>query len=194
LKKKMKGKQLLTAGLATVATIHAAHNVYQSYEKREARRKAVELGKMTPEEAKKLKSKATLQDAGTIGIAVLGIRCAVSVSLPLSSLQSFQLQRLTSSKEWNEMREMRHEYKEFVEKKDERHKKRIERQKGIKGGPEGDEDGESDAVATRPHHYASAPDLTYGGRNQAPYYADENPYASGGLPAPPVGYVYQPRR
>lgn len=98
---------------------------------------------------------------------------------------------LTSFKEWQEMREMRHEYKEFEEKKEERHKKRMERQKRIKGGAEGDE---SDTVATRPHHYSSAPDLTYGGRYIAPYYADGNPYASGGLPAPPVGYAYQPRR
>jgi hypothetical protein len=89
---------------------------------------------------------------------------------------------------------MRHEYKEFEEKKEERHKKRLERQKRIQGGEEGYENGESDAVATRPQHYASTPDLTYGGRYQTPYYADGNPYASGGLPEPPVGYAYQPRR
>jgi hypothetical protein len=189
--KKMKGKQFLTAGLATVATIHAAHNVYQSYEKREARRKAVESGKMTEEEAKKLKSKAIMQDAASIGIAALGIKGAVSVSLPFNSLQSFQAQILTSSKEWREMREMRHQYKEFEEKKEERHKKRVERQRRLKGGAEDDQ---SDAVATRPHHSSSAPDLTYGGQYQTPYYADGNPYASGGLPAPPVGYAYVPRR
>lgn len=192
--KKMRGKQLLTAGLATVATIHAANNVYQSYQKREARRKLVEMGEMSPEEAKKLKSKAALQEAASIGIAALGIKGAVSVSLPLSSFQFFQVQILTSFKEWNEMREMRHKYKELEEKKEERHKKRLERQKRIKGDPEHNEGDESGAVATRPTHYSSAPDLTYGGRYQAPYYADGNPYASGGLPAPPVGYAYQPRR
>jgi len=189
--KKMKGKQLLTAGLATVATIHAAHNVYQSYEKRKARQEAVESGKMTEEEAKKLKSKALLQDAASIGIAALGIKGAVSVSLPLSCLQFFQVQILTSFKEWKEMGEMRHEFKEFEEKKEERHRKRMERQKRIKGGLEGDE---SNADARRPQHHSSAPDLTYGGRYQTPYYADGNPYASGGLPEPPVGYAYQPRR
>jgi hypothetical protein len=77
----MKGKQFLTAGLATVATIHAANNVYQSIEKRKARNKLVESGKMTEEEAKKLKSKALLQDAASVGIALLGIKGAVSVSL-----------------------------------------------------------------------------------------------------------------
>lgn len=57
--KKMKGKQLLTAGLATVATIHAAHNIYQSMEKRDARHRAVQEGEMTPEEARKLKAKVS---------------------------------------------------------------------------------------------------------------------------------------
>lgn len=78
--RKMKGKQLITAGLATVATIHAAHNVYQSVEKRDARHKAVAEGEMTPEEAHRLKMKARLQDAASIGIAALGIKGAYSVS------------------------------------------------------------------------------------------------------------------
>ena len=107
--KKMKGKQLLTAGLATVATIHAAHNIYQSMEKRDARHKAVQEGEMTPEEARKLKAKATLQDAASVGIAALGIKGAIS--------------------EIKEANELRHECREFREKKEERHKKRLERQK-----------------------------------------------------------------
>lgn len=192
--KKMKGKQFLTAGLATVATIHAAHNVYQSYEKRKVRRKAVESGQMSKEEAKKLKSKAVLQDAASIGIAALGIKGAISVSLPLKGHPISWIQLLTSFKEWNEMREMRHEYKEFEEKKGERHQKRLERlerQKRLQDGSAGD----GDAVDVRPSHYSSAPDLSYGGRysEPSPYYVDGNPYASGGLPAPPVGYADAPR-
>jgi len=74
----MRGKQLITAGLATVATIHAAHNVYQSIEKRDARHKAVQEGEMTPEEARKLKAKATLQDVASVAIAALGIKGALS--------------------------------------------------------------------------------------------------------------------
>jgi hypothetical protein len=167
--KKMKGKQFLTAGLATVATIHAAHNVYLSYEKREARRKAVESGQMSKEEAKKLKSMAMLQDAVSIGIAALGIKGAVSVSITLKR-HSACIQLLTSFKEWKETREMRHQCKEFEEKKEERHKKRQERQKRLQTGSVGD----SGAIAMRPTHHASAPDLTYGGRysQQGPYYAD----------------------
>jgi len=105
----MKGKQFLTMGLATVATIHAAHNVYQSMEKRDARHKAVQEGEMTHEEARKLKAKATLQDAASIGIAALGIKGAIS--------------------EIKEANEMRHECKEFREKKEERHNKRQQRMK-----------------------------------------------------------------
>ncbi|KAF4633580.1 hypothetical protein G7Y89_g4535 [Cudoniella acicularis] len=116
--KKMKGKQLLTAGLATVATIHAAHNIYQSMEKREARHKAVQEGEITPEEARKLKAKATLQDAASVGIAALGIKGAIS--------------------EIKEANEMRHEYREFSEKKAERHKKRLERLQKGRGGKGGD--------------------------------------------------------
>ena len=76
--KKIKGRQFLTAGLATVATIHAAHGVYQSYEQRNARRKAVLEGEVTLQEARKMKAKARLQDAASIGIAALGVKGAVS--------------------------------------------------------------------------------------------------------------------
>lgn len=112
--KKMKGKQLITMGLATVATIHAAHNVYQSMEKRDARHRAVRDGKMSPEEARKLKKKAVLQDAASIGIAALGIKGAIS--------------------EIKEANELRHECAEFREKKEVRHQKRLERLQNAGGG------------------------------------------------------------
>ena len=72
-RKKMRGKELLTAGLATVATIHAAHGVYQSMEGSEKRHKLVAEGEMSPEEARKKRSKAWLQDAAAVGIAALGV-------------------------------------------------------------------------------------------------------------------------
>jgi hypothetical protein len=159
----MKGKQLLTAGLATVATIHAAHNVYQSMEKRDARRKAVAEGEMTPEEARKLKAKATLQDAASIGIAALGIKGAFS--------------------EIKEANEMRHECKEFREKKEERHKKRLERQKKSSSS-NGSSKKSSNGDGRRRVDYAPS----YGGRDgYGPRYIDDNPYSTA-LPAPPVGY------
>jgi len=154
----MKGKQLLTAGLATVATIHAAHNIYQSIEKRDARHRAVQEGEMTPEEARKLKAKATLQDAASVGIAALGIKGAIS--------------------EIKEANEMRHEYKELNEKKAERHQKRIERIQKKKNSSSSGSRRDDD-------YYDQVPN---GRRIESgPRYTDGNPY-SAALPAPPVGY------
>jgi hypothetical protein len=74
----MRGKELLTAGLATVATIHAAHGVYSSMEAHERRHKLVQEGEMSPAEARKKQTKAWVQDAAAVGIAALGIKGAFS--------------------------------------------------------------------------------------------------------------------
>jgi hypothetical protein len=100
--KKMRGKQILTTGLASVATIHAAASVYQSMEKRKKRQKAVKEGRLSPEEAKKLKSKAILQDAASVGIAALGIKSAISEMKEAHELSQ-------EVREWNEEKEMRKE-------------------------------------------------------------------------------------
>ena len=77
-RKKMRGKELLTAGLATIATIHAAHGVYSSMESHQKRHRLVAEGEMTPEEARKKQTKAWIQDAAAVGIAALGIKGAFS--------------------------------------------------------------------------------------------------------------------
>jgi len=156
--KKMRGKQILTTGLAAVATIHAAHNVYQSMEKRNARRKAVEQGRLSEEEAKKLKSKALLQDAASVGIAALGIKGAIS--------------------EMKEARETQHELKEWREEKEKRHQRRLERQ--IRSRSETSYDDRS-----RTDNWASAAPRRGSRYDDGPHYSDGNPYAA--LPAPPVG-------
>lgn len=103
--KKMRGKEFLTAGLASVATIHAAHSVYKSVDNRKKRSKLVKKGVMSPEESRKLKNKARLQDAAAVSIAAIGIKGAVS--------------------EWKEMNEQRVELREFSNKRVERHEKRL---------------------------------------------------------------------
>jgi hypothetical protein len=108
-RKKLRGKELLTAGLATVATIHAAHGVYSSMEASENRRKLVAEGEMSPEEARKRKSKNMLQDAAAVGIAALGIKSAFS--------------------EWKEMNEQRHSVKELETRRRKRRKARERREK-----------------------------------------------------------------
>lgn len=77
-RKRMRGKEMLTAGLATIATIHAAHGVYTSMEAHEKRHKLVAEGEMTPEEARKKQTKAWVQDAAAVGIAALGLKGAFS--------------------------------------------------------------------------------------------------------------------
>ena len=87
-RKRMRGKEFLTAGLASIATIHAAHGIYSSMEAHEKRHRLVAEGEMTPEEARKKQTKAWVQDAAAVGIAALGIKGAFS--------------------EWKEMNEQRY--------------------------------------------------------------------------------------
>ncbi len=125
----MKGKELITGALAAVATIHAAHGVYASMEARDKRHKEVEQGTMSPEEARKKKNKARLQDAAAIGIAALGIKGAYS--------------------EWQEVQESRGEMAELKRERAERHEKRMkkaQKQGGQNGG--GGRNGNRDGYRT----------------------------------------------
>lgn len=163
-RKKLRGKELITAGLATVATIHAAHGVYSSMVASENRRKLVSEGEITPEEARKRKSKNMLQDAAAVGIAALGIKSAYS--------------------EWKEMNEQRHSVKELETRRRKRRKarERMEkeaRQNALHGVGVG---GPNNMAMANPYAYPVA---------AQPYptsYADSNPY--GGMPPPPMGARY----
>ncbi len=192
-RKQLGHKQLITAGLASVATIHAAQSVYKSVEGRKERRKEVAKGEMSPQEARKKKNKARMQDAAAIGIAALGIKGAYS--------------------EWKEMKEQRDEAKEFDIKRAERHARR--QQKLIDARKFGMTHGYGDG---QEQYRASAPDLAspgtvypsaapYSPTNGAgyqggaafpeaggfyrepagPHYSDGNPYHAGGVPPPPIG-------
>ncbi|KAK1757611.1 hypothetical protein QBC47DRAFT_161483 [Echria macrotheca] len=155
--RKMRGKQIITTGLAAVATIHAAANVYQSMEKRKARQKAVREGRLSEEAAEKMKSRAILQDTASIGIAALGIKGAIS--------------------ELKEARESVHEMREWKEKREERHKRRLERQRRLTDTQDRDgygrrrADNWSSPAPPKADHY-----------DDGPRYTDGNPYAA--LPPP----------
>lgn len=176
--KKMRTKGLLTAGLASVATIHAAHNVYQSMEGRKKRHKEVMEGTMTPAEARKKKNKARIQDAASIGIAAIGIKGAIG--------------------EWKEMREQREELHEFEKEKQQRHEnrlKKLERQiekqnrprivqpMPAHANPISFSHSEPSPGQASYHQATYQPSPTWNG----PHYADGNPYAAEGLPPPPMG-------
>lgn len=167
--KKMRGKQLLTAGLASVATIHAVSGVYGSMGARNARHKAVKEGKLSPDEAKKLKTKAILQDAASVGIAAITIQGAV--------------------RELKEAREQTKAFKEWKEEKKRRHERRVERLRRLKESNSDDYDDRS-SRRSRADSWSStsAPRRSSRYDDGGPHYIDGNPY-SAALPAPPVGYV-----
>ena len=163
--KKMRGQEFLTAGLATVATIHAAHSVHGSVQARKKNRKEVMEGKMSPEEARKKKSKALLQEAAAVGIATLGIKGAYS--------------------EWKEVNEKRKECREAkvrLEEKREHRRAKLQRQQSNRN---------SEPNLGARYQYEDDRGR-YDDRSRyddrGPRYYDDNPYSSGnGLPPPPIG-------
>jgi len=153
-RKRMRGKELLTAGLATVATIHAAHGVYSSMVASEKRHKLVMEGEMSPEEARKRKSKNMLQDAAAVGIAALGIKSAFS--------------------EWKEMNEQRHHVHELEDRRRKRRKNREKRDREQRQRQNG--------YGPPPHAYGyPVPHPAY---PPSTAYADGNPYAGQIPPPP----------
>jgi hypothetical protein len=78
IKRKEATRGMVDAGFAIVSTLNAARNIYDAFEKREARHKAMIGGEITPEEVRKFKMKATLQDTASVGVAALGIKEAIS--------------------------------------------------------------------------------------------------------------------
>ena len=161
-RKKLRGKELLTAGLATVATIHAAHGVYSSMVASEKRRKLVGEGEMSPEEARKRKSKNMLQDAAAVGIAALGIKSAYS--------------------EWKEMNEQRHSVKELESRRRKRRKQRERREREARENAlYGMQNPQMNGANMYAYPAAAQP-------YPATSYADANPYGS--MPPPPMGARY----
>ncbi|KIX05013.1 uncharacterized protein Z518_05885 [Rhinocladiella mackenziei CBS 650.93] len=179
--KKSRKKMVLTGGLATVATIHAAHSVYQSMEKREARKHALKEGEISPEQAQKEKNKNRLQDAASIGIAALGLKGAYS--------------------EWQELREAQKRMKEQADKH-ERHRAKREarrRKMSMTAAHHYIDNGFTGSMpnlgtyAHDPYHPPAAPPYSTG---TSIHYSDDNPYGAltqqpayvPSPPPPPVGF------
>ena len=199
-RKKLGKKQLITAGLASVATIHAAHNVYQSVHMRKVRAKEVAEGDMSPAEARKKKNNARLHNAASIGIAALGVKGAYS--------------------EWKEMQESRHEVREFDEQRERRHERKLERAMRRQEGHEMETGSSSMSGYSTPQQYhgpaaasnassyneymsshypVTAPNMTSNDPNRyyneqqtgpGPHYSDGNPFQ--GARAQPVPHHHAP--
>lgn len=65
-------KQILYTGLACVATIAAANNIYQSAKAHHTRQKELEEGEISSAEAQKLKKQARKMDLISLGVAAVG--------------------------------------------------------------------------------------------------------------------------
>ncbi|KAI1824227.1 hypothetical protein F4861DRAFT_275342 [Xylaria intraflava] len=158
---KMRRKQAITTGLATVATIHAAHSVYQSVEAARERHKAVQQGKLSPEKSQKLKRRAIVEDAAAVGLAALGIKGAIG--------------------EVKEAREQAKSITEWKVEREKRHQKRIERLKRANDDHYGRSRADGWATSSAPRERRF---------DDGPRYADGNPYSDAITP-PPIGHDRQ---
>ncbi|EED24061.1 hypothetical protein TSTA_074390 [Talaromyces stipitatus ATCC 10500] len=158
-KKKMLRKELVTTGLATVATIHAAHGVLKNLEAQKKRHEAVKSGAITEEQERKMQRKADLKNVASIGLAALGIKGAIG--------------------EWKEVQEQRKEHKRFEQQCKERHERRLQRRAHSAGGSNGySRESRSRAASTASMGMNSGHD--YG--HHASHYYDGNPYGGGSVP------------
>ncbi|KAK5956142.1 hypothetical protein OHC33_002715 [Knufia fluminis] len=155
LKKKSRKRLAVSGGLATVATIHAGHSVYQSMEKREARKRALRDGTIDKEEASKHKSRDRLQDAASIGLAALGLKGAYS--------------------EWQEMKNQNDEWREELEKRKRHARKReARRQKLSMVGMSHGEAGSSAPTFGEPSPMSYGGGGGYGYDGNGPYMSGAN--------------------
>ncbi|KAL5357039.1 hypothetical protein BJX96DRAFT_143825 [Aspergillus floccosus] len=76
--KKLTRDTLVATGLATVATIHAAHGLHESMEKHKRNAQMVREGDMSPEEARRRRLKGNFSDAANVGLAALGVKGVVA--------------------------------------------------------------------------------------------------------------------
>jgi len=180
-RKKGTGKQMLTAGLATIATIHAVHSVWQSAEQHDKREKELRKGEISKAEAKKQRNRGYLQDAASVGIAALGIKGAMS--------------------EWMEAKEHREEHR-AEKKKFMRHKAKraARREKQLMLARQYQQNGFSGSMpnlSTTGAGYYQQPQPGGGPYSAAPRmgptYYDNNPYAVTAGPLPPSDYMQTPQ-
>jgi endonuclease IV len=150
-------KELVTSGLATVATIHAAHGVMKNLEAQKKRHEAVKSGAISKEQERTMQRKADLKNLASIGLAALGIKGAIG--------------------EWKEVQEQRKEHKEFEEKCKERHERRIRRSQSAGGSNRNSQGSRSRAASAASMSMNTGHD--YG--HHASHYYDGNPYGAGDI-------------
>jgi len=105
--KKLRKRELVTTGFATLATVHAGHNIARSLRKRKERNKQLREGEISLKEAHKERVKNNVKDVASLGIATLTIKNAIE--------------------EWNEAAKHRQETSSFKRESRYRAQKRAER-------------------------------------------------------------------
>lgn len=164
-RKKVRGKEMISAGLAAVATVHAASGVYSSMEARDKRYEQVKSGQLSAEEAKKQKTKALLQDFAAVGVAALSIKGAYA--------------------KWEGAREQHKQVQQHKEAERLRHEKRLHKmEKQMRKQQQLSQSNRKSINSNARPSYnrgysTSAPDLTLDRQSSGPpRYQDGNPYSA----------------
>ncbi|KAH0537628.1 hypothetical protein FGG08_005579 [Glutinoglossum americanum] len=154
MRRKLRGKELIQAGVATVASIHAAHNLYESMESRKEWQEALQDGEVTHEQARRAKAKGNMKDAASVGLAVYGVHGAL--------------------KSWEAMKSRHDEKRDFDRERARRQQRKRERAMSV----DTDTDSWRRSVSDNSPDRSSTAYSDYGG---GPTYHDGNPYGAGGL-------------
>ncbi|OAX77838.1 hypothetical protein ACJ72_07859 [Emergomyces africanus] len=75
--KKLRRREIVTTGLATLATVHAGHSIVKSLKKREERNAQLREGEISPDEARRQRTKNNLKDVASVAVAAIGIKSTV---------------------------------------------------------------------------------------------------------------------
>ncbi|PGG96221.1 hypothetical protein GX51_07927 [Blastomyces parvus] len=75
--RKLRRRELVTTGLATMATVHAGHSIVKSIKKREERNALLREGEISPDEARRQRTKNNLKDVASVAVAAIGVKSAV---------------------------------------------------------------------------------------------------------------------
>ncbi|KAK2787927.1 hypothetical protein FQN53_004368 [Emmonsiellopsis sp. PD_33] len=76
-RKKLRKREIVATGLATVATVHAGHTVVKSLEKRKERNIQLREGEISPDEARRQRMKNNMKDVASVALAAVGVKSAV---------------------------------------------------------------------------------------------------------------------
>jgi len=163
-RKKLHRKEIISVALAILATLHLGHVAYEAREKRVTRKEKLESGKITEEEADKLRNKAILKDATAVGLAIFAAAEAV--------------------KAFKGMKESRHQFREFKDKHEQieehRRKKAIQQGSQDNHTPSG---GEASKYYSQPGYMGPPPGATVA--SGYPYYPTSGPIPNTYAPRDP---------